>query len=247
MELSFFDHLFVAVFIVGIPLHGTFVAFPTIRKWLAEDAEGLRFEIYRETVVGQWVATFLLALIWVWNDRPRAVLGFGLHVPPDGVELLPYGDLGALGLTAVAVIYCVFQVRRVRHAGYRQKILLEAERQAPFLPRDAEEQQAWVPAAMTAGICEEVLLRGYAIWYLSAFVGPYVAAAIAAVWFGIVHSYQGWVNVAKVIAAAVGFTALYFLTGGLWLAMALHAFVDWHAGRLHVLCLLAERGGSRAS
>ncbi len=245
MELSVFDHLFVAVFIVGIPLHGAFVAFPVLRKWLKEEQEGLRLAIYRETVIGQWVATFLLALLWVLHDRPGAALGFGLNEPPEGVPELLNGDVLALALSAVAVAYYLHQLHRAKRASYRQRILREVERQAPFLPRDEDEQQAWVPAALTAGICEEVLLRGYLIWYLACFVGPYPAAVIAALWFGLVHAYQGWRNVIKISVAALGFTALYFLTGGLWLAMALHAFVDWHAGRLHLRCWSQESAASK--
>ena len=45
--------------------------------------------------------------------------------------------------------------------------------------------------SITAGIVEEVLWRGFLIWYLSQFMPVWGAALISTIGFGLAHAYQG--------------------------------------------------------
>ena len=77
-----------------------------------------------------------------------------------------------------------------------------------LLPRGHLEVVLWVLVALTAGVCEELVFRGYLLEQYSRLAGSRTAAAILqAVLFGISHGYQGWesmvtISVFGAIAAA---------------------------------------------
>ena len=96
-----------------------------------------------------------------------------------------------------------------------------------ILPRDGVELAGFVPVAITAGVCEEILYRGWLPWALaggagSVLVGFVVAAAV----FGLGHLYQGRNGVALtgLLGLALGATAWW--TGSVVPGQALHVAVD---------------------
>lgn len=98
-----------------------------------------------------------------------------------------------------------------------------------FLPQTTTERVAWVLLSISAGVCEEVLFRGFLIRYLTQIGGgmPLVAALVASsLIFGLAHLYQG---VKGVVGSAVGGLALgllFLLSGSLLASVALHILLD---------------------
>jgi membrane protease YdiL (CAAX protease family) len=69
-----------------------------------------------------------------------------------------------------------------------------------LLPRSALEITLWIVLSISAGICEEMIFRGYLQRQLIAMVGNRPAGILlAAAAFGLVHLYQGW-RMATIIA-----------------------------------------------
>ena len=58
-----------------------------------------------------------------------------------------------------------------------------------MLPHSRAELALFFKLSITAGICEELLYRGYLIWYLSHWLSIYPAAALASLLFGIARGY----------------------------------------------------------
>ena len=92
----------------------------------------------------------------------------------------------------------------------------------------SEERLLFSAVAISAGICEEIVFRG---WLLSVLHNPlgftgttlvFVAAAL----FGLCHIYQGPTGVVGATAAGVLLTALYVATGTLLAPIVLHALID---------------------
>jgi Type II CAAX prenyl endopeptidase Rce1-like len=90
----------------------------------------------------------------------------------------------------------------------------------------AAEMRVFAGVGVTAGICEELLYRGFVLWYLSALLprGWAIVAAVAI--FGIGHAYQGVRGV--LLTAMVGGIAMavYLWTGSLIAPIVMHATVD---------------------
>ena len=99
-----------------------------------------------------------------------------------------------------------------------------------MIPRKGLERRIWVGVSLTAGICEEILYRGFFLWYLMTWLSAPTAVVVSSLIFGASHLYlgRGGVIRASVTGAVLG--AAYLLTGTLWVPMALHAMVDVASG-----------------
>jgi uncharacterized protein len=98
-----------------------------------------------------------------------------------------------------------------------------------FLPRTREERAWFAAVSVSAGICEEVIFRGFLIRYLDALplgLGLWGAVIASAVIFGINHGYQGWKGIIVTSILALVFTAMFLLTGSLWIPIVVHALMD---------------------
>lgn len=107
-----------------------------------------------------------------------------------------------------------------------------------FLPVTPSERRWFAALCVTAGICEEILFRGFLfhairLWPLQ--LGLTAALLMSSVIFGFNHLYQGLGGVVSTSIAGVLFGLLFLLTANLALAIVLHAAID-----LQVLILLAR-------
>jgi membrane protease YdiL (CAAX protease family) len=120
-----------------------------------------------------------------------------------------------------------------------------------FLPVTREERMWFAVVSVTAGVCEEVLYRGFLIRYFAHVpwhIGLAIALVVSSVCFGFAHTYQGIGGIIGTGLFGATMAIIFFITGSLWLPMAMHALLD-----LNVLLLLrrgdlpAEDGaGSKA-
>jgi membrane protease YdiL (CAAX protease family) len=115
------------------------------------------------------------------------------------------------------------------------------ERLEPMLPHTRAELALFLKLALTAGVCEELLFRGYMIWYLSHWLPIYPAAGLASLLFGIGHIYQGWRGVLTTGMVGAFLAAVFLLTGSLFAGMAIHALMDAHSGQLMQAAYERER------
>ena len=107
---------------------------------------------------------------------------------------------------------------------------------ASLLPRSLPEILLWVAACATAGICEEMVFRGYLQRQLHA-LGGSIAAAVAAqgLVFGIFHGYQGWKHVITISVLGILFGVLAAWRKNLRANMIVHAWADFWEGWLKFL------------
>jgi uncharacterized protein len=102
-----------------------------------------------------------------------------------------------------------------------------------MLPQTGAEMIGWVLLAVTAGICEEILFRGYLQRQFLALTGkPGMAVALQAVVFGAAHSYQGWKGAITITVYGALFGALAVMRESLRPGMMQHAAQDAFTGIL---------------
>ena len=97
-----------------------------------------------------------------------------------------------------------------------------------FMPATPRERWLFAGVALSAGICEEIVYRGWLLFALHrelALTGS-AALVVAAVLFGLAHSYQGPLGVLSATLAGVLMCVLYVASGTLLVPMALHALID---------------------
>ena len=95
-----------------------------------------------------------------------------------------------------------------------------------ILPVTVREAREFRAVAITAGICEEVLSRGYLLWYLQSLGLGRGAVVVAIVAFGLAHAFQGIRGIVGTGITGAVFMGLYLLTGSIVAPIVLHATVD---------------------
>jgi uncharacterized protein len=90
----------------------------------------------------------------------------------------------------------------------------------------AKELKLFLVVSVTAGICEEVLMRGSMLWYFSMWLPWWTAIAAVIAVFGIGHAYQGLRGVLLTAAAGAIALAVYLWTGSLAGPIVIHAVID---------------------
>ena len=105
-----------------------------------------------------------------------------------------------------------------------------------LLPHSLLEILLWNATCVTAGICEEMVFRGYLQRQLHA-LGGGIAAAVACqgVIFGIFHGYQGWKHVITISVLGILFGLLAAWRKNLRANMIVHAWADFWEGWLKFL------------
>jgi membrane protease YdiL (CAAX protease family) len=107
-----------------------------------------------------------------------------------------------------------------------------------LLPKSFLEILIWIATACTAGICEELVFRGYLQRQMRAATGSGTAAVIGqGLVFGLFHSYQGWKNVVVISVLGVLYGMLAAWRGNLRVNIVSHAATDIWEGWLKFVVL----------
>lgn len=218
------DHLFVLLFAIIYPVVGYF-SFKRLLRRVARGQQVLRLRLYSATFAGHWLLFGIAVVLWATASRDAATLGFGIEVD--------VGFVVAAALTAVAVALLIAQLKTAAGAGpdLVDRIHRSFGDLVHVLPHNGNELARFSLLAVTAGIVEETLWRGYLIWYLSTYMPTLVAALVSVVGFGLAHAYQGRRTVPRITLVGGVFTGIYLLSGSLWLPIVLHGAVDLLQGR----------------
>jgi len=100
-----------------------------------------------------------------------------------------------------------------------------------FLPQRGVEILLWIGVSISAGICEEVVFRGYFQRQFAAFTGnPWIALCLQAALFGISHGYQGLDACARIAVFGALYGSLALWRGSLRPGMIAHAGSDILSG-----------------
>ncbi len=136
-----------------------------------------------------------------------------------------------LGLFAIAMVGSALYLTPVFHQRNQAVVLALA-------PHTPLEFVVWFALSLTAGICEELIFRGYLLQQLTALSGrPIVSIVVAALLFGSVHLYEGAAAMLPLAALALvyGFVVRLY-KGDLRAVIVAHTLQDF----LVALLLLAR-------
>ena len=113
----------------------------------------------------------------------------------------------------------------------------------PLLPRNREEKSWAAAISANAGLGEELFFRLLLpLLFTYVFGNVLLAFVAAAIVFGVIHSYQGWVGVLATTVLGALLMLIYLGTENLWVVIAVHAAIDLNGLILQpYLKLLVER------
>jgi len=196
-----------------------------LQHLLAQPAFRTREKIilYGTTITFQWI---LLAIV-AWRSLARGLtlteLGFSRSFD---VPLAAWSVIGALAVGT----FQWFNLRRLgRMAGAVPELMRKlAER---LLPQNSVESGPYAALAVTAGVCEEFVYRGFAMAALARTgMAVWLVLLLSSVLFGLAHAYQGRSGIVGTTVMGLLFGLSRLATLSLIPAMIWHAGVDLVAG-----------------
>jgi membrane protease YdiL (CAAX protease family) len=143
-----------------------------------------RLGLYASTIAFQWVAATLVAWRAWAHGYTAAQLGLNFH----GRTRIIVASL--VGAATIATLQWL-NLRRMGKVPVASRGALQAIAER-ILPQSAVELLPYLALAITAGLCEEFLYRGFAMAALSrAGLPVWTVVLLSSVLFGLAHVYQG--------------------------------------------------------
>jgi hypothetical protein len=198
-----------------------------------DDLPRLRRVLYARAMALQWALALVTIALWWWRRRSWGALGLVL---PRSAAFAWF-----TGVAVAVVLFLLWQARRAAaNERVLQAVMKKLERVRRMLPHSPGELRSFLALSATAGICEELLYRGFLMSYLGHWLSPLASLFLAAIFFGLGHSYQGPRGVLLTAFVGIVFGGVYLSAGSLLPAMLLHAGGDAHSGLLAHAALRRE-------
>jgi membrane protease YdiL (CAAX protease family) len=194
---------------------------------------GARLAAYATGVITQWLLAATVVALWIHLARQWSDLG--LARPAGWHGWVATGVAAALGGLLLAQSAMVAR-RPETHAQVREAMAGYAE----LLPVRRSDLSGFSALSITAGICEELLFRGYLAWVLAHWLGGWGGQAGALLVFGVAHSYLGRGAVLRAMVAGAAAAGLYLWSGSLIPSMLLHALIDLSSGWMGYIVLAED-------
>lgn len=229
-----------ALLSVVVPVYGWFEHLQDKRRRAEGRARPLVAR-YAETLIFMWGATAVVLAVWVGASRPLA--GLGLDPPPS---LAFAGVMAFAVLASLAYASQILTLRRSASARAQLAAQLAAQEGVGSIMPTTRREMGWFRVvALSAGVTEEILFRGFLIWAFAHWMPGWAAAGCALAVFTLGHLYQENARaLAGVAVAGAVMTVLVMASGSLYPAMLLHAAIDLAGGEM--TWLARRRGGAEA-
>ena len=226
IDLGIFDHIL--LFLLGVVLPAITVFLIEKEPIKREFDTPIKKQLYYENGVFQWICVFFTVLVWWGSSRSFADLGFqiGTWTRPAWILL---------------IIFCTVYLLDVWWGLRNEQKIMETKarwvKEIPILPAKFEEFKYFLFVAFSAGVCEEIIFRGFFIQYFLAInenndLGNWLAVIIPACLFAFGHLYQGGKAAIKILGMSILFGWIFILTKSLLLLMLIHFLLDVLGGFL---------------
>jgi len=215
--ISFLLSLLLAAYTVLIEPFARTNFYRRLKKRLATDPSA-RLLYYRTQVLWEWSWVVVIAVIMIPSKQPFKELGLTLPNPIGWIFL---------GAMLLGIGMSIVLLRRNPGAMARMQQSLEPS--SVLLPTTALERRWYAATAMTAGICEELLYRGFLMRFLLTILPGWdwiLLAVLSGVIYGLGRAYQGWKGILQTTLTGFSFAVVYVLGGSLLPAMVFHALAE---------------------
>lgn len=214
---------FTLALVVMLPMLGYF----RFRRFMAS-REGLlpihgKFGLYGRIAATQWL--LVAAMVLILHRHGLSVGDAGQRVNDPFITWM-----ATAGVVVMVGAITALTLRRVARSK-PENLEGAMGRAAIVAPDTMQEFAGFAVVSLTAGICEELLFRGWLVNLLWSGTGSVVAAVvIGAALFGAGHAYQGPRGVLRTGLVGLQLAILFVLTGSLIPGQVLHAGIDLMAG-----------------
>ena len=218
-----------------------FLALPVFDLWLfkrhlnAQKQRSHKAAYYRQLLGELWIPTSVVLVLAATGVFQLADIG--LRRPELETEIIPAWV--SIGVTLLAVLfsaYSLIDLLRLRYDAKYQaaiKSRLQSVKMPPYMsllmPSSRQEKRLYGAVAISAGLTEEILYRGFLTYVLlTSFpaLGIWLSIVVAAFLFGLGHLYQGVSGVLRTFILGLILSMVYLATGTLLLCIIIHMLID---------------------
>lgn len=215
-EINFFFVLFVLLMLylaVIAPVSGYLEQ--NKLKRIVSHSTNQKVKGYQSTIFWSWIPVMLILLLLLFSDITLGNIGFRwININTSALNkwiVIPF--------IVLCVIYLFYNVYLIIMLKNNKKARLEASKNLPeyaktLFPITRLEKKTWIYVALTAGITEEIVYRGY-LFFAFALIFPSLSIfhvlLISTFIFGIGHIYQGKeVFKSTILGLVFGFSYIIF-------------------------------------
>jgi len=188
-----------------------------LKKRLSMDSAA-RLLFYRTQLLWEW--SWVVVLVVILIPIPHPLTWLGLTLPNQIGWIIMLALLLGIGLSIVLLR---------RNPGAMATMRRSLEASSALLPTTPTERKWFAVTAITAGICEELLYRGFLMRYLpSTFptLDWLLVAILSGVIYGLSRAYQGFKGLTQTALTGFSYAVVYVLSGSLLPAMVFHALAE---------------------
>jgi membrane protease YdiL (CAAX protease family) len=210
--------VFTVILSCAFPFAG-YLLFGHLKKLSANNRNSKKLRTYAYVILSEWA--FVIALIWLTHRHGFSISDLGENLGNANLTVITIAVL--LAIFAVMVYFNVRQIRQMN----LEKLEAELGPLKMFLPSNKPEFIAFILIAFTAGICEELLYRGWLQNLLVYGTGSvWLGLIIGAVIFGFGHAYQGKIGIVQTGIYGLIFGGVFIFTKSLVAGQVLHVIID---------------------
>jgi uncharacterized protein len=209
-ELNLVMRLWLIMIIAGLP-----PLMITQARQLVRIGPLPRTPAYVSSIVSLWLLAGITAALAFGSGYSGAALGLGRVAP---VQLL--------GWTTVLLVAGLGTIFAFHHLGFRESSVTRE-----LVPASPAERRWFIGVSISAGVCEEVIFRGFLVLALHAATGSILLAVLlSSTAFGLVHAYQQPVGALRAGLLGALLAAPLVVHSTLWPAIIAHTLLDLVAG-----------------
>ncbi|MGJ8679818.1 CPBP family intramembrane glutamic endopeptidase [Paraglaciecola sp.] len=180
--------------------------------------------VYLEGIVILWLPVFFLVVHLVFSPLSLASIGitWASH----------WQSISSVCILILIIVYFILSsFSLVKDEKSQISFAEQMSSLAWFMPRNKNQLVLFtLGLSVSAGVCEELIFRGYLLQLLTEYIGLLGAALLSSVIFGLCHLYQGWANVCRTGLIGLVFCGVYIFTETLIIPIILHIAMDVYGG-----------------
>jgi uncharacterized protein len=234
MNIIWFDHLLFFVIGIVLPVMSIMTEKPTFDAESGDEILFSKSELPPKKHIyytnGLILVIGALVVLTLWNVTFRSFEVLGIIFP----------QIDTLVIALCLAIVMIYSIDTVINFIKSNKASTDTNDLSNIMPTSWSDYGHFVFLAIAAGICEEIVFRGFLINYINEMLpnlsyAYFIALVFPALIFSVSHIYQGWFAVLKIFAISLLFGALFIFSKSLLLVCLIHVLVDLISGAVMVV------------
>ncbi|MDR7130972.1 membrane protease YdiL (CAAX protease family) [Algoriphagus sp. 4150] len=182
--------------------------------------EKYRLTDYKQTLLIFWSLTLLILINYFVYKQPT-------------LNFYPKFSLVSIGLTILVMAFAFFQYTTTKVSANSANMVKEKLKDVyHYLPKTNKELNWFLFLSISAGICEEMMFRLFLFEFLKENTNLITAFVLTNIIFAITHIGSGKNNLISSFILGLLFSAIYYITDNIWIAIILHSSIDINTGIL---------------